>query len=197
MQTNTTSRALAAAVWPQNANRTLQSVVLVLAGTAIIAAAAKIQVPFWPVPLTLQTLAVMLVGATYGSRLAAATLVAYILEGMAGLPVFAGAVAGPAYLLGPTAGFIWGWIPMAAIIGYAADRGWDRSMVRLFAVVLAADALDFALGLGWLGHAVPTIGYSQTLLETGLYPFVLGDLLKIALVALSVPAGWALMKPKS
>jgi len=170
-----------------------RSLALVVAGTAVLAISAKIQVPFWPVPLTLQGFAVMMIGATYGSRLAVATLLSYIAAGMAGLPVFAGPLAGPAYLLGPTAGYIWGWVVMAGIIGLAVDRGASRSIPVLFAVLLFASAIDFALGLIWLGAAIPTLGYSNGLLEAGLYPFVLGDLLKITLAALLVPATWRLV----
>ena len=121
--------ALAPALW--TGNRAIQNVVLVLIGTAVLTLSAKIQVPFWPVPITLQTLAVMLIAATYGSRLAVATMLAYIAEGALGLPVFANTppqIAGPAYLIGPTAGYIWGYVAAAAIIGFAADRGWSRSV---------------------------------------------------------------------
>ena len=195
MQTSTPRSALAPSLLPLSANPPLQAVVLVLAGTAILTIAAKVQVPFYPVPMTLQTLAVMLLAATYGSRLAVATVLAYIGEGLIGFPVFANTppqIAGPAYLVGPTAGFIWGWVVMAAIIGFAADRGDDRSTVKLLIALFIGDIVDFALGLLWLGAAVPKLGYSAKLLAAGLYPFVLADLLKIVLAALLVPAAWAL-----
>ena len=194
MQTNATSRSLAVTVWPLSVNRMLQSAILVVLGTAVLAISAKIQVPFWPVPMTLQTLAVMALAAAYGSRLAVATVIAYIAEGLVGLPVFAGALAGPAYLLGPTAGFLYGFIVAAAIVGFAADRGDSRSVVKLFVAMIFADVAVFALGLIWLGGAVPKVGYSAKLLEIGLYPFVLADLLKIVLASLAIPAVWGLVE---
>ena len=193
MQTNATSEALAVAIWPDNVNRAVQAVVLVLAGTAVLALSAKIQVPFWPVPMTLQTFAVMAIAATYGSRLAVATVIAYIAEGLVGIPVFAGAAAGPAYLLGPTAGFLYGFVVAAAIVGFAADRGDSRSPMKLLVAMIVADVVVFALGLIWLGAAVPKVGYSAKLLSIGLYPFVLADALKIVLAALIVPACWGVI----
>lgn len=201
MQTNATSRALAVAVWPDRINRAVLSILLVIAGTAILAIAAKIKVPFYPVPMTLQTLAVLLIAATYGSRLAVATVAAYILEGMLGLPVFTNtppAVAGPAYMLGPTAGFIVSWLAVAAIVGYAADRGWDRSILKLGAAMVVAIVVQFALGFAWLAWFAQLssggtgVGASGAFLG-GVAPFLLGDALKIVLAALAVPAAWSLI----
>jgi biotin transport system substrate-specific component len=201
MQSNTSTGALAPTLWPTGL---IQSVTLVLAGSAILALSAKIQVPFWPVPMTLQTLAVMLIGATYGSRLAVATVLAYIAEGAIGLPVFAGTppqIAGPAYLIGPTAGYIWAYVPAAAIIGLAADRGASRSIGKLFAAALAGDVVIFAAGFVWLAWFATLasggtgIG-AEKALASGVVPFLLGDLLKIALAALLVPAAWSLFKKR-
>ena len=196
MQANATSRALAVAVWPETVNRAVQAAVLVVAGTAILAISAKTQVPFWPVPMTLQTLAVMAIAAAYGSNLAVATVIAYIAEGLVGIPVFAGAAAGPAYVLGPTGGFLLAFVVGAAIVGFAADRGDSRSFAKLAIAMVLADVVIFALGLVWLGAAVPKIGYSAKLLSIGLYPFVLGDLLKIALASMLIPAVWGLVGRK-
>jgi biotin transport system substrate-specific component len=198
------SRTLATAVWPQGINRATQAVVLVLVGTAILAISAKVKVPFWPVPMTLQTLAVLLIGAAYGSRLAVATVIAYIAEGMFGLPVFTNtppAVAGPLYLLGPTAGFIVSWLLVAAIVGYATDRGWDRSALRLGAAMLLAVVVQFALGFAWLAwfaqlpNGVAGIGAAKAF-AGGVLPFLLGDGLKVVLAALIVPATWSLVDRK-
>ncbi len=195
------SRALATAVWPRGFNRVAQAVVLVIVGTAILAIAAKVKVPFWPVPMTLQTLAVLLIGAAYGSRLAVATVLAYIAEGMLGLPVFTNtppAVAGPLYMLGPTAGFIMSWLLVAAIVGFAADRGWDRSPVRLGAAMLVAIIVQFAMGFAWLAwfaqlpNGAAGIGMTKAF-AGGVAPFLLGDALKVALAALLVPASWTLV----
>ena len=201
MPSITSSRALATAVWPRGVNRAAQAVVLVLVGTAILAISAKIKVPFWPVPMTLQTLAVLLIGAAYGSRLAVATVVAYIAEGMLGLPVFTNtppAVAGPLYMLGPTAGFIMSWVLVAAIVGFATDRGWDRAPLRLGAAMLVAVVVQFALGFAWLAwlaqlpNGAAGIGMAKAF-AGGVAPFLLGDALKVVLAALVIPASWSLV----
>lgn len=191
--------SLAVALWPERVNPLVRNVLLVVLGTAFLALSAKIQVPFWPVPLTLTTLAVMLLAAAYGSRLAVVTVAAYIAEGLAGLPVFAGAAAGPAYLVGPTAGFIWGYLPAALVIGLAADRGWDRSPLRLGLVMLVGDALIFLLGFLWLAFFATfpdgSVGRgAAAAFAGGVQPFLLGDAIKIALAACLIPAGWVLLR---
>ena len=115
-----------------------QFVLFVLAGVALIALSAKIQVPFFPVPMTLQTLAIMGIAAAYGLRLGVSTILAYLVAGFAGAPVFAGPIAGPAYFMGPTAGFLLGFIVIAAMVGYAADKGIAKSPAKLFATMLLA-----------------------------------------------------------
>ena len=145
--------ALAPAMLSERAGRTLQEVLLVLVGTAILALSAKFKVPFYPVPMTLQTLAVMLIAATYGMRLGVTTMLAYLAEGALGLPVFANTppmVASLGYLLGPTGGFLIAYPIAALIIGYAADRGWDRSVPKLFAALVAGEVVIFGLGFAWL-----------------------------------------------
>ncbi len=119
-------------------------------GTALITLAAKINVPTWPVPVTLQSFAIAALAAAFGARIGTATVALYLLEGAAGLPVFAGATAGIPYLMGPTGGFLLGFLPMAFIIGYAADRGASGKPVALFIAMLAGEAVLFALGFLWL-----------------------------------------------
>jgi len=166
-------------------------------GAAILAISAKVQVPFWPVPMTLQTFVLFAISAAYGMRLAVATVLAYFAEGLVGLPVFAGAAAGPAYFAGPTAGFLAGFLAVAVIVGAAADRGWSRSAFRLFGAMLAADIILFALGFLWLGfmfispRSGATLG-AATAFAAGVQPFVLADLVKITLAACLVPALWRL-----
>lgn len=194
---NTPSPSLAVHLWPSAGSRALRNIALVVLGCVLLWVSAKVKVPFWPVPMTLQTFAVMALAAAYGSRLGVATVVAYLAAGAAGLPVFTNTppeIAGPAYLLGPTGGFLMGFIAAAFIVGYAADHRWDRSVPKLLAAMVAADAVVFALGLGWLGVAVPALGYSWGLLEAGLFPFLLGDLLKVLIAALAVPAVWRLVR---
>ncbi|MFO1185406.1 MAG: biotin transporter BioY [Bauldia sp.] len=197
MATPSATSALAPSLWPARTNAFLRDVVLVVLGSLLIAASAKIQVPFWPVPMTLQTLAVMVIPAAYGLRVGLATVVAYLAEGLAGLPVFAGAAAGPAYFLGPTGGFLAGFIVAAAIIGYATDRGWDRSTLRLGAAMAIGDALIFAAGFAWLAwfatvSAGQGVGTARAF-AGGVQPFILGDVVKVALGALAVPAVWRLV----
>lgn len=199
MSLNSTSETtLARAVWPSRSANALRFAVLAVLGSALLTLAAKVQVPFWPVPMTMTTFAVFVIGATYGSRLALATVLLYLAEGFAGLPVFAGPAAGPAYLMGPTAGFLLGYAAAAYIIGLAADRGWSRSTPKMALAFFAGDAVLFAMGFAWLAFfaSLPSgavgIGASAAFAK-GVLPFVLGDLIKIALAALLVPAGWTLL----
>lgn len=186
------SLALAPSLFANTRGKSIQYALLMVFGIALLAVSAKIQVPFWPVPMTLQTLAVMGIAAAYGSRLAVSTILAYLAAGFAGAPVFAGALAGPAYFAGPTAGFLLGFVAIAAIVGYAADKGWARNPVKLFASMLAADVLCFALGFIWLGFMFVSAKTGTTLGAATAYGVVsqyfLADLVKIAIAALSVPA---------
>jgi biotin transport system substrate-specific component len=202
MQSNVTGRALAPSLLGSRASRTAQEVLLVLAGTAVLAIAAKIKVPFYPVPMTLQTLAIMAIAATFGLRLGATTVLAYLAEGALGLPVFTNtppAVAGPADFMGPTGGFLAGFVLLAVIVGYAADRGWGRSIAKLVAALIVGEVVMMALGFAWLaGFAQLSSGSvgrgAAQAWAGGVAPFILGDLLKLALVALAVPATWTLVK---
>jgi biotin transport system substrate-specific component len=163
-------------------------------GSLILWASAKISVPFWPVPMTLQTGAVMLIGAAYGWRLGVATVLLYLAEGAAGLPVFQGTPQqgiGLAYMLGPTGGYLIGFAVAALIVGTLAERGFDRNVFQLFAAMVLADAVVFVLGLLWLGSV---IGWDKPVLQFGLYPFLLGDIVKIALAACLVVAGARLVR---
>jgi biotin transport system substrate-specific component len=191
--------ALALALWPESINTAVKAVVLVIAGSLILTLSAKVSVPFWPVPMTLQTFAVMAIAAAYGSRLAVATVLLYLAQGLAGLPVFAvGAVTGPAYFLGPTAGFLIGFIPLAFIVGLAADRGWSRSVPKLFAAMVVADIVVFVMGfvwLSWFAHlSTGAVGVGpQRAFAGAIQPFILADLVKIALAAFAIPAGWRIV----
>ncbi len=191
--------SLAPALWPSSVSPLARNIILVLLGTGILTLSAKISVPFWPVPMTLQTFAIMFIAAAYGSRLGVATILAYLAEGFVGLPVFAyGAAAGPSYFLGTTGGFLIGFIACAYIVGLAADRGWDRSALRIGAAMLVGDAILFVLGfvwLAWFAHlssGATGIGVAAAW-TNGIAHYLLGDGLKIAIAALAVPAGWALL----
>lgn len=153
-------------------------------GTVLLALAAHITVPFWPVPMTLQTLVVLVIGAVAGPWLAVATVVAYIAEGLAGLPVFT-RVGGIDVLLGPTGGYIVGFIAAAALAGLAARRGWLRSLSGAAGSFVLADAVLFAFGVAWLAVG---IGWDKAL-AAGLVPFFAGEALKIAL-AVAITRLW-------
>ena len=160
------------------------TVLAVLAAAAALAVAARIQIPFWPVPMTAQTLAVLLGGALLGPRRGTAAVATYLLAGAAGLPVFAQNL-GPAALVGPTGGYLLGFLPAAYLAGLAAQRGWMRSWPRAFGSMLAADAAIFAVGLAWLGLWMSASG-SLTLsawLISGAAMFLPAEAVKIALAA--------------
>ena len=166
--------------------------VLILCGSLLIALSAHVAIPlpFSPVPITGQTLAVLLVGALLGSRRGALCLLAYLAEGLAGLPVFApGGAPGLARLLGPTGGYLVGFVAAAYVTGRLAEEGWDRRVLSTIAAMLLGSAVIYTCGVSWL--AVP-LGLEKALVA-GLYPFIPGDLVKVVLAALLLPAGWALL----
>src|SRR3712207_6388627 len=129
--------------------RLLYAGLLALIGSGVIALSAQVSVPFYPVPMTLQTLAVLGIGAGFGARLGAAAVLLYLAEGALGLPVFALGKAGPAVLIGPTGGFLLGFVLAAALIGWFAERGADRNALRMFAAALLAGAVLYVPGLAW------------------------------------------------
>jgi biotin transport system substrate-specific component len=162
---------------------------LVVAGSLLLALSAQIAVPlpFSPVPVTGQTFAVLLIGAALGSRLGSAAVLLYLIEGAAGLPVFApGTTLGVARLLGPTGGYLVGFVAGAAVVGALAERGWDRDLVRAAAAMLAGEVVIYLFGLIGLARFVP----ADQLLTAGLVPFIPGDIVKVALAALALPLAW-------
>lgn len=179
--------------------RLVSTVLTIILGTLLLTLSAKVQVVF-PIPFTLQSLVVAGLAAAFGARIGVATVALYILEGLAGLPVFAGAFAGPAYLMGPTAGFILGWLPMAYVIGRAADAGASKSFPKLFGWMIVGDAISFALGFVWLvalAGSVTWLDQSNVVLsafQRAVQPFIVWDLLKMAFAALTIVGGWQLIK---
>ncbi len=186
---------LAGAVWPEqtsSGSRVARAVLLALVGSAVLALSARIAVPFWPVPMTLQTLAVLLIGAVFGTRLAVATVLLYLVEGAMGLPVLAGTPQhgiGLPYMIGPTGGYLVGYIVAAAIVGWFAERGADRSFARLLGAMAVGDVVVFVLGFAWLAHLVGR----TSAFELGVVPFIAGDAIKTLLAALLVPSVWSLL----
>jgi biotin transport system substrate-specific component len=167
-----------------SAERIGQGLALALGGSLLLALSAKVQVPFYPVPLTLQTLIVLLLGAALGARLAAASVALYLVEGLVGLPVFAGAVAGPVYMAGPTGGFLVGFLAAAALVGFAADRRWDRSWMGLLGSLSLGHAVVFAFGFLWLAELVG----AQKAFAAGVAPFALATIVKTLLAVALVGA---------
>jgi len=179
---------LADRLWTQSAGSSmLRKGALVLLGSLVIAAAAQVNVPMQPVPMTLQTLAVLSVGAALGARLGVAALVLYVLEAAVGLPVLAEMKSGLPTLLGPTGGYILGFVLAAGLVGYLAERGFDRSMPRMMLAMLLGAALIYVPGLLWLSGFVGGFGQAITF---GLTPFVLGDIVKAVIAAIAFPAVW-------
>jgi biotin transport system substrate-specific component len=179
------------AVWlGEGHRRWLKSVILAVAGSLLVALCAKIKVDIGPVPLTMQTLAVLTIGAAYGSRLGAATMLLYLVEGAAGLPVFAGPpVFGLTHLLGPTGGYLMSYPIAAALVGFLAERGFDRSIPRMLAATLLGSAVILVLGVLWLSGF---LGMEKAI-ALGLMPFIIGDIIKATLAALAFPLAWKLV----
>jgi len=177
------------AVWP--AAGVWREVVLILAGSLLIALAAQLQIrlPFSLVPLTGQTFAVLLLGALYGSRRGPATVVTYLVLGAVGFPIFAGGAAGLARFVGPTAGYLVGFVLAAFAVGSLSERGWDRRPWTTAASMILGNAIIYMTGVLWLSRFV---GW-QVVLTTGVFPFLLGDALKIALATFLLPSGWRLI----
>lgn len=173
-------------VWPSRT--ALRAAILMVIGSGLLALSAKTQVPFYPVPMTMQTLVVLVLGAAYGWRLGAATVALYLAEGFAGLPVFAGAAAGPAYMAGPTGGFLVGFLFAAMATGFMAERGWDRSLLRVFVMMTLGHAVIFAFGLVWLANMLTF----ATAWAAGAAPFLWATILKTALAAALMQAAWGM-----
>ena len=169
----------------------LYDVALIIGGSLLIGLSAHVKVwlPFSPVPVTGQTFAVLMLGALLGARRGCLAVLAYITEGAAGLPVFAAGV-GTAALLGPTGGYLFGFIPAAYITGKLAEKGWDRRIGTTVLAMVFGNLAIYTFGLLWLCCLT---GFGTKVLTLGLYPFIIGDLVKIILAAILLPAGWKLI----
>ena len=166
----------------ENINSNLLNIVLALFGTLLLAISSKIQVPFWPVPMTMQTFVIFLIGMTYGVRLSFATVALYLFEGAAGLPVFASG-GGIAYLTGPTAGYLYGMLFASVAISYLANLGFSKTYVKATLSLLVGSIVIFSIGIIYLGSI---IGY-QKAIAAGLLPFIPSELFKIALAVSLIP----------
>jgi len=166
-----------------NINAYLKNIALVLFGTLLLTLSSKIQVPFWPVPMTMQTFIVFIIGMAYGWKLAFFTLVAYLFEGALGLPVFAKG-GGLLYLTGPTAGYLYGMTIAAGVIGAFAELGYNNSYFKSLISLLIGTFIIFLFGVGYLGSV---IGYDKAL-AAGLYPFIPSEFFKIGLAVVLIPS---------
>ena len=173
--------------------RILRDVGIAIAGSLLLTLSAKTQIPFWPVPMTMQTFVVMVIGMALGPRLGVATVALYLAQGAVGLPVFAGTPekgVGLAYMMGPTGGYLACFLAGAWICGALAERGWDRSWLKSGIAAAIGHAVIFGLGVLWLQSL---IGW-QKAFEFGVAPFWAATLLKTALAVAVLPPAWALVR---
>jgi biotin transport system substrate-specific component len=163
---------------------------VIICGSLILGLSSQVKVylPFSPVPITGQTFAVLMLAALLGSRRGVLAILAYLVEGILGLPVFAGGM-GPATLIGPTGGYLVGFIAVAYVVGKLAEMGWDRRVSTTIAAMFAGEIVLYTFGVCWL--AIMT--NIRIALAVGLYPFIVGDVLKVVLAAAVLPAGWKLL----
>lgn len=166
----------------------LYDISLILCGSALLGLSAQIAIG-WPVPFTMQTFAVLMIGALFGARLGSLTVLAYLIEGAAGLPVFSLGRGGMPILLGPTGGYLFGFIAAAYVVGWLAQNRWDRRILTTIAAMLIGNLVIYSFGFLWLASIV---GLKNALI-TGIYPFIAGDLIKISLAAALLPSGWKLL----
>lgn len=185
---NPNAATLRLAVLPRS--NVLTNALLVAAGVLLVAVAAQVRIPLadTPVPITGQTFAVVLIGAAYGASLGASTLVAYWLIGLAGAPIYAEGKSGWDTFVGPTGGYIVGFVLAAALTGYLAQQRWDRRFSSSLGAMLLGNVAIYVPGLLWLAHYLNT-GVNDTLVA-GLYPFVLGDVIKLFLAGALLPSAW-------
>jgi biotin transport system substrate-specific component len=188
---------LAATFWPEGKTSPVtRNVILAFAGTVLLWLSAKIQVPYYPVPATMQTLVVLALGVAYGARLGAATMALYLLEGAVGLPVFAGTWSeggGFHHLVGPTAGYLFGFVVAGGVTGWLAERGWDRNIIFTALAMVIGNLIIYALGVSWLA-SMSSLDFA---IKNGLVPFLALDAIKIALATCALPIAWRVSSRKS
>lgn len=167
---------------------------LVLAGSLLIALSAQVAFNIGPVPITGQTFGVLVVAALLGWQRGAAAVIAYLIEGSMGLPVFASGAAGIATFAGPTGGYLIGFVPAAALVGWLAQLGWDRRFFTTVCAMILGNLVIYLFGVPWL-KTVLSVGWEQAF-AFGLTPFVIGDLIKVFASAIALPIGWRLLGSK-
>lgn len=194
MNLSLNNKVLSEVLAPQEGTQLLlKKAVLVMAGIAFLAIAAKIKVPMFPVPMTMGTFAVLTMGAAYGERLGLVTILGYMLIGALGFDIFAGSSAenfGLTYMKGGTGGYLVGYVLAVIALGTLARAGWDRSAPKMAGAMLLGNALIYVPGLIWLGMLY---GWDKPILQWGLTPFLLGDVLKLAMAAIILPFAWKMV----
>ena len=177
-------------IWPlKKTSLLLKNIILVISGTIILTISAKIQIPFWPVPMTMQTYVVLVIAMIYGFKLSVITLFAYLFEGAIGIPVFAKG-GGILYLIGPTAGYLYGMLIAAGVIGFYSERGFVRSSVDCILPLILGTNIIFIFGVGYLGSI---IGFEKAIIA-GLLPFIPSEFFKIALAVCTIVFLWKYFK---
>jgi len=175
---------------PSTATSALTKAALVVFGSLLLAVSAQFKIPLYPVPVTGQTLVVLLIGMTYGTRLGGITMAAYLFEGAIGLPVFAGGAGSVAVLFGPTGGYLFGFLLAAVAMGYIAERGMGRSVVSTVIAMVIGNMVIYLCGATWLAGF---IGFDKAM-AAGVLPFLYGDALKLAVAAGLMPLAWRAVK---
>jgi biotin transport system substrate-specific component len=171
----------------------IKQVLMVVAGILAMWVAAKIRIPFGPVPVTMQTFVVLSVGAAYGPRLGLATMLGYLAVGALGFDVFTSSsaeVSGLAYMIGATGGYLAGFVVAAGVMGGLARRGWDRSVLWMGAAMLIGNAVVYAIGLPWFAYLFLEAKGAAWVLDWGMLNFLAFDAVKLALAALLFPVLW-------
>ena len=195
---NNSMPTIANLVWPKSeSTNALRFVVLAFAGSLLIALSSKVQIPFYPVPMTMQTFVILGLSMALGWRLAGATLALYLLEGTLGLPVFAGSPEkgiGLAYMMGSTGGYLLGFLVAAVTCGWLGEKGWDRNVFKTAVAMFIGNVLIYIPGVLWLGVL---LGWDKPIIDWGLTPFILGDLTKLALAAAVLPLLWKILDKKN
>jgi len=199
MDSAATSSTLSQALWPSkdtDAARWLRAAILVSLGVVAMAIAAKVRIPMWPVPITMQTFVVLTVGAAYGAGLGITTMLAYLVVGAMGFDIFTSSSAdnnGWSYMTGGSGGYLVGFVLAAGVLGSLAHKGWDRTIPTMALAMLIGSVLIYIPGLIWLNAQEYSQGWNWTI-ANGLTPFLVGDALKLALAAVILPAVWSLSK---
>ncbi|HET8984175.1 MAG TPA: biotin transporter BioY [Trueperaceae bacterium] len=173
------------------ADARVAAVVKVAVGVLVLALLAQVRVQIGPVPITGQTLGVLLLGAAYGLPLGLVSMGAYLALGAAGAPIFAGSASGLAYLAGPTGGYLAGFVFAAALLGYLSRRGWDKDVVSCALMMLLASVIIYVPGVTWLRQVLGS-GWSAAF-AAGVTPFLVGDAVKLAIATVALPGAWRLL----